>query len=107
MSSPVAWLLLLVAGLLDVGWATSMKHAEGYMRLGGSILSLRLLAAFVFLLGRALQALEVGVAYTVWTGIGAVGTLVMGVVLFAEALSGMKVAGIILVMMAITVLRLA
>jgi multidrug transporter EmrE-like cation transporter len=60
-----------------------------------------------FLLGRALQALEVGVAYTVWTGIGAVGTLVMGVVLFAEALSGMKVAGIILVMMAITVLRLA
>jgi multidrug transporter EmrE-like cation transporter len=55
----------------------------------------------------ALQALEVGVADAVWTGIGAVGTLVMGVVLFAEALSGMKVAGIVLVMMAITVLRLA
>jgi quaternary ammonium compound-resistance protein SugE len=107
MSSPLAWLLLLVAGLLDVGWAISMKYAEGYTRLGWSIFSLILLAAFVFLLGRALQALEVGVAYAVWTGIGAVGTLLMGVVLFGEALNAMKVAGIMLVMMGIVTLKLA
>ena len=61
-----------------------MKYAEGYTRLGWSILSLALLAAFVFLLGRALQVLEVGVAYAVWTGIGAAGTLIMGVALFGE-----------------------
>jgi quaternary ammonium compound-resistance protein SugE len=107
MSPQLAWLALVTAGLLDVGWAISMKYAEGYTRLGWSLLSLVLLAAFVFLLGRALQALEVGVAYAVWTGIGAVGTLVMGVVLFGEALSGMKLAGIMLVMMGIATLKLA
>jgi multiple sugar transport system permease protein len=68
--------------MLDVGWAISMKYAEGYTRLGWTLVSLVLLAAFVFLLGRALQVLGVGVAYTVWTGIGAVGTLTMGVLLF-------------------------
>ena len=67
-----------------------MKYADGYTRLGWSIASLVLLAAFVFLLGRALQVLEIGVAYTVWTGIGAVGTLTMGALLFGEALSPMK-----------------
>ena len=60
--------LLPSAGLLDVGWAISMKYAEGYMRPGWSIASLVLLAAFVFLLGRALKVLEIGVAYSVWGG---------------------------------------
>src|SRR3982751_1640034 len=93
MSQSMAWLMLVIAGLLDVGWAISMKYAEGYTRPGWSIISLALLAAFVFLLGRALQVLEIGVAYTVWTGIGAVGTLTMGVLLFGEALSPMKIGG--------------
>jgi quaternary ammonium compound-resistance protein SugE len=65
------------------------------------------LAAFVFLLGRALQVLEVGVAYTVWTGIGAVGTLTMGVLLFGEALGPTKIAGIVLVLAGIVALKLA
>jgi multidrug transporter EmrE-like cation transporter len=73
MSLQVAWTALVTAGLLDVAWAISMKYAEGNTRLGWSIVSLVLLAAFVVLLGRALQVLEVGVAYAVWTGIGAVG----------------------------------
>ncbi len=75
MSPQIAWVALVTAGLLDVGWAIAMKYADGYTRVGWSIASLVLLAAFVFLLGRALQVLEIGVAYTVWTGIGAVGTL--------------------------------
>ena len=107
MSPQIAWVALFTAGLLDVGWAISMKYAEGYTRLGWSIASLALLAAFVFLLGRALQVLEIGVAYTVWTGIGAVGTLTMGVLLFGEALSPMKIAGIVLVMIGIVALKLA
>jgi quaternary ammonium compound-resistance protein SugE len=89
MAPQIAWIVLVTAGLLDVGWAISMKYAEGYTRLGWSIVSLLLLAAFVYMLGRALQVLEIGVAYTVWTGIGAVGTLTMGVLLFGEALSPM------------------
>src|SRR6266850_7310397 len=107
MSPQVAWVALVTAGLLDVGWAISMKYAEGYTRLGWSVVSLVLLVAFVLLLGRALQVLEIGVAYTVWTGIGAVGTLTMGVLLFGEALSPMKMAGIVLVMAGIVVLKMA
>ncbi|WP_076860067.1 DMT family transporter [Bradyrhizobium mercantei] len=107
MSHSIAWIALVVAGLLDVGWAVSMKYAEGYTRLGWTLVSLLLLAAFVFLLGRALQVLGVGVAYTVWTGIGAVGTLTMGVLLFNEALNPMKVAGIALVLVGIAALKFA
>ena len=107
MAPQLAWIVLVTAGLLDVGWAISMKYAEGYTRLGWSIVSLLLLAAFVYLLGRALQVLEIGVAYTVWTGIGAVGTLTMGVLLFGEALSPMKIAGIVLVLIGIAALKFA
>ena len=107
MSPQVACIALVTAGLLDIGWAIAMKYADGYTRLGWSIVSLVLLAAFVFLLGRALQVLEVGIAYTVWTGIGAAGTLAMGVLLFNEALNPMKVAGIALVLVGIAALKLA
>jgi len=107
MSQQVAWAALVTAGLLDVGWAIAMKYADGYTRLGWSIVSLVLLAAFVFLLGRALQVLPIGVAYTVWTGIGAVGTVVMGAWLFGEALNPVKIAGIALVMGGIVALKLA
>jgi quaternary ammonium compound-resistance protein SugE len=107
MSPQIAWIALVTAGILDVGWAVAMKYADGYTRPGWSIVSLVLLAAFVFLLGRALQVLEVGVAYTVWTGIGAVGTLTMGVLLFGEALGPTKIAGIVLVLAGIVALKLA
>ena len=107
MSPTTAWIALVTAGLLDVGWAVSMKYAEGYTRPGWTLVSIALLAAFVFLLGRALQVLEVGVAYTVWTGIGAVGTLIMGVVLFGEALNAVKIGGIALVLSGIVALKVA
>ena len=107
MSPALAWLALIVAGLFDVGWAIAMKYADGYTRPGWSLVSLLLLAAFVFLLGRALQVLEVGTAYAVWTGIGAAGTLLMGMLLFGETLSPMKIAGIALVLAGIATLKLA
>ncbi|NOJ40496.1 DMT family transporter [Bradyrhizobium australiense] len=107
MSPQVAWVALVTAGLLDVGWAIAMKYADGYTRFGWSIASFALLAAFVFLLGRALQVLEIGVAYTVWTGIGAAGTLMMGVLLFGETLSAPKIAGIMLVLAGIAALKFA
>jgi quaternary ammonium compound-resistance protein SugE len=105
MSTLLTWLALVTAGLLDVAWAISMKYAEGYTRLGWSLVSLALLAAFVFLLGRALQILQVGTAYAVWTGIGAVGTLLMGVLLFGETLSPVKIGGIALVLIGIVALK--
>jgi len=107
MSTSLAWFALIAAGVLDVAWAISMKYADGYTRAGWSLVSLALLAAFVYLLGRALQVLQVGAAYAVWTGIGAVGTLLMGVLLFDETLNPAKIAGIALVLAGIVALKLA
>lgn len=107
MSHTVAWIALVVSGLLDVAWAVSMKYAEGYTRLGWSLVSLVLLALFVFLLGRTLQVLPVGIAYSVWTGIGAVGSVVMGAWLFGEALGPLQLGGVVLVLAGIVLLKLA
>jgi quaternary ammonium compound-resistance protein SugE len=106
VSRTVAWSALLTAGVLDVLWAVSMKYADGYSKLGWSILSLLLLATFVFLLGRSLQVLPVGTAYAVWTGIGAVGTVFMGVALFGESLDAVRIGCIALVLLGIVGLKL-
>lgn len=107
MSQGLAWILLVVAGVLDVAWAVSMKYAEGYTRLGWSVVSVLLLAAFVYLLGKVLEALPVGTAYAVWTGIGAAGTVIMGAVLFGEPLSLFRLGGIVAVLAGIAMLKLA
>lgn len=107
MSQSVAWILLVLAGLLDVAWAASMKYAVGYTKPGWSIVSILLLAAFVYLLGRVLETLPVGTAYAVWTGIGAAGTVLMGVVLFGETLGPLRLGGIVVVLGGIAMLKLA
>jgi quaternary ammonium compound-resistance protein SugE len=106
MTATVAWIALVAAGALDVLWAVSMKYADGYSKPGWSIVSLLLLAAFVFLLGRSLQVLPVGTAYAVWTGIGAVGTVIMGIALFDESLDPIRVGCIGLVVAGIIGLKL-
>jgi quaternary ammonium compound-resistance protein SugE len=106
VSKTVAWGALLAAGVLDVLWAVSMKYADGYSRLGWSIVSLLLLAAFVFLLGRSLQVLPVGTAYAIWTGVGAVGTVLMGALLFGESLDVVRIGCIALVVVGIIGLKL-
>jgi quaternary ammonium compound-resistance protein SugE len=106
MTRAGAWVALLAAGILDVLWAVSMKYADGYSRLGWSMVSLALLAAFVFLLGRSLQVLPVGTAYAVWTGIGAVGTVLLGVALFGESLDPIRIGCILLVVIGIVGLKL-
>lgn len=107
MSQGLAWTLLVLAGVLDVAWAVSMKYAEGYTRLGWSIVSVLLLAAFVYLLGKVLEVLPVGTAYAVWTGLGAAGTVIMGVVLFGEALGPLRLGGVVVVLAGIGMLKLA
>jgi quaternary ammonium compound-resistance protein SugE len=84
-----------------------MKQSQGYTRLGWTLVSLVLLALFVFLLGRALQMLPMGVAYAVWTGIGAVGTVLAGWLLFNETLGAASIFGVALVLSGIVVLKLA
>ncbi|WP_206244121.1 DMT family transporter [Novosphingobium terrae] len=89
-----AWGLLVLSGLLDVAWAVSVKQADGYSKVGWSVLSLILLGLFIYALGRALQMLPLSTAYAVWTGIGAVGSVVAGILFFGEAVDAARLAWI-------------
>jgi quaternary ammonium compound-resistance protein SugE len=80
----MAWILLLVAALLEVGWAISLKYTEGFTRLWPSVFTLVSMVASVVLLGIAMKSLPVGKSYAIWLGVGAVGTAVLGIVLFGE-----------------------
>lgn len=79
-----AWIILFVAGLLEVCWASGLKYTEGFTRLGPSLFTLLTLAASMFLLAKASQSLPIGTAYAVWVGIGALGAAIAGIVLFEE-----------------------
>ncbi|MEG3790636.1 multidrug efflux SMR transporter [Lysobacter sp. CCNWLW3] len=107
MKPATAWLLLIAAGLIDVAWAASMKLSQGYTRPGWTVVSLIALAAFVYLLGRALTALPVGSAYAVWTGIGAAGTVLLGAAVFGETLNPLRLGGVALIVAGIVLLHRA
>lgn len=80
----MAWIVLALAGLLEIGWAVGLKHSEGFTRLWPSVLTVAAMVASVGLLGLALKTLPLGTAYAVWTGIGTVGTAILGMALFGE-----------------------
>lgn len=101
-----AWLLLLIAGLLEVGWAVGMKSTDGFTRWGPSAVVLVTALLSFYLLALAMKALPVGTAYAVWVGIGAVGAAVLGIALFGEAASAPRVASILLIVAGVAGLRL-
>lgn len=83
----MAWIILVIAGLLEVIWAIGLKYSHGFTRLTPSIVTLVAMAASVFLLAYAMKTLPAGTAYAVWTGIGAVGTAILGIMLLGESAS--------------------
>jgi len=98
----VAWVLLLVAGLLEVGWAIGLKYTDGFTKVWPSVFTLAAMTGSVVLLGIAMKSLPVGTSYAVWVGVGAVGTAILGIVLFGESANlgrllslGLIVAGIV------------
>lgn len=101
----MAWLILLVAGLCEIGWAIGLKYTEGFTRLVPSILTGTAMVVSVVLLGMALKTLPVGTGYAVWTGIGAVGTAILGIFLFGEATDWMRLASIALIVAGIIGLK--
>ncbi|RYG25625.1 quaternary ammonium compound efflux SMR transporter SugE [bacterium] len=80
----MSWIYLVLAGLFEVGWAYGLKLSEGFTKLGPSIVTLVLMAVSIGLLAIAVKGLPIGTAYAVWTGIGAVGTAIVGIVLLGE-----------------------
>ena len=101
----MAWLVLLVAGLLEVGWAIGLKYTEGFSRLGPSIWTVLAMVASLGLLGIALKSLPVGTAYAIWTGVGTVGTAILGMVLFGESTAALRLACIGLIVAGIIGLK--
>lgn len=102
LSPATAWLVLLVAGLCEIGWAVGLKYTDGFSRLWPSVWTVAAMVVSVALLGWSLKTLPVGTAYAVWTGIGAVGTAILGMLLFNESREvarlvciGLIVAGIL------------
>ena len=98
----MAWAMLFIAGLLEIGWAIGLKYTDGFSKLTPSVLTIACMIASVILLGLSLKTLPVGTAYAVWTGIGTVGTALLGIWLLGEPAAtirlvciGLIVAGII------------
>ncbi len=103
----MAWLVLVIAGLLEVGWAVGLKYTEGFTRLWPSVGTVAAMGLSIGLLGLAMRALPVGTAYAVWTGIGAVGTVILGIVLLGEPVTAARLACLGLILAGIVGLKLS
>jgi len=103
----MAWTMLIAAGMLEVVWAYFMKQSEGFSRLGPTAVTFVAMLASFGLLAAAMRALPLGTAYMVWTGIGAVGAFVVGVVVLGEHLSPMRLAAASLIALGIVLMKLS
>jgi len=100
-----AWIILAVAGLLEVVWAIGMKHSDGFTRLGPSVVTIAAAWLSFWLLANAVKVLPVGTAYAAWTGIGAVGAALLGMLLFKEPATAARIACIVLIVAGIAGLK--
>ena len=103
----MSWVILVIAGLLEIGWAIGLKYAEGFTRLWPSVATVIALLTSFLLLGLAMRTLPVGTAYAVWVGIGAVGTAILGIVLFGESATVLRLVSLGLICAGIVGLKLA
>ena len=102
----MAWTLLLIAGLMEIGWAIGLKYTEGFTRLWPTVGTVASMVISVGLLGVAMRDLPVGTAYAVWTGIGAVGTVILGIVLMGDPANAPRLACVGLILAGIIGLKL-
>jgi len=100
-----AWAILMVAGLFEMGWAVGLKYTQGFTRLGWTVATGVMIVASMGLLGIAARYLPLGTAYAVWTGIGAVGTVTLGIVLFGESAAFARLACVGLILAGIVGLK--
>lgn len=103
----MAWISLVIAGVLEVVWAFYMKQSEGFSRLGPSIVTIVAMVASFSLLSYAMRTLPLGTAYTIWTGIGAVGGFVVGILVLGEQASVMRFAAATLIVLGLILMKLS
>ena len=102
-----AWLLLLLAGLAEIGWVLGLKYSEGFTKPTASAVTVILLAISMSLLGWATRTVPIGTAYAVWTGIGAVGAAIAGIIVFNESAALLRIACIVLIVAGVAGLKLS
>jgi quaternary ammonium compound-resistance protein SugE len=102
----MSWILLFIAGLFEVAWAIGLKYTDGFSRFWPSAGTVTAMVVSVVLLGLAMRELPVGTAYAVWTGIGAVGTVILGIVLFGDSASALRLVCVGLIIAGILGLKL-
>jgi len=103
----MAWIYLLLAGLFEIVWAIGLKYTEGFTRLWPTVVTVAAMVVSMGLLGIAAKDLPIGTAYAIWTGIGAVGAAILGIVLFAEPATALRIASIGLIVAGVIGLKLA
>ncbi len=103
----MAWLILMIAGLFEVGWAIGLKYSHGFTRLWPSVATVASMVVSLWLLGLAMKSLPIGSAYAVWVGVGAVGTVILGMVLFNEPANAGRLISVGLIILGIVGLKLA
>ena len=103
----MAWVYLIVAGLLEIVWAVSLKRTEGFTKLGPSLFTLVAMAASFYLLSLALRTLPTGTGYAIWVGIGAAGTALLGIFFLGEPKSAFRLVSLALILLGVIGLRLA
>lgn len=103
----MAWLILVIAGLFEVGWAIGLKYTEGFSRLWPTIGTVVAMIISLWLLGIAMKSLPVGTAYSVWVGVGAVGTVILGIVLLGEPANPARLVSVAFIVAGIIGLKLA
>ena len=103
----MAWVILVFAGLFEVGWAIGLKYTEGFTRLWPTIWTVLAMIISLWLLGIAMKSLPVGTAYSIWVGVGAVGTVILGIVLLGEPANAARLISVALIIAGIIGLKLA
>ena len=103
----MAWVILVIAGLFETGWAIGLKYTEGFTRLWPTIWTILAMIISLWLLGIAMKSLPVGTAYSIWVGVGAVGTVVLGIVLLGEPVNAGRLISITFIIAGIIGLKLA
>lgn len=103
----MAWIYLIVAGLLEIVWAVSIKRTEGFTKLGPSLFTLAAMAASFYLLSLALRTLSTGTGYAIWVGIGAAGTAIFGIVYLKEPATAFRLISVGLILLGVIGLRMA
>ncbi|MBM7059711.1 quaternary ammonium compound efflux SMR transporter SugE [Pseudomonas sp. UL073] len=103
----MSWIILFFAGLFEVGWAVGLKYTDGFTRPLPTALTIAAMAVSLGLLGLAMKELPLGTAYAVWTGVGAVGTVIAGIILFGESMALIRVASVALIICGLIGLKIS